>query len=329
MPTHDPGPPKRLFLSYAHADREFAKRLALALNEAGEDVWWDEWEIQAGDSLVQKIFYEGLSNAGAFIIVLSPESTESRWVKDELDAATVRRIDGVTRVIPVIAADTPIPAALRTLLWVDMRTNFDDGVRRILNAVRGISSKPARSADTRPAVASIASVSGLSKAASAVGMSLLSRSTDGSEVEPAVTGKALTEEIDLSPVEVNDAVDELEERGCIVVRRAIGTGPFSFLLVEPTYVLYSEFKTHLDYDPTQDVKIVGAAVAARRSISARDLQEQTGLSPGRLNRAVDYLREYGLARVHRHLGTAPFRFGTIEATRKTRQLANDSPHNHD
>src|SRR5690349_17644571 len=118
-------PGKKLFISYSHADHEFAARFAAALLNSGQDVWFAPWELGPGDSLVNKIFEEGLGEAGAFAVVLSKHSIQSRWVREELSVAIVQRIERLTRVIPVLIEDVEIPVALRALYWVDMRADFD------------------------------------------------------------------------------------------------------------------------------------------------------------------------------------------------------------
>ena len=55
-----------------------------------------------------------------FFVVLSKTSVGSSWVKDELDVATVRRIGGLTRVIPILKEDGEIPWSLRALRWLNM-----------------------------------------------------------------------------------------------------------------------------------------------------------------------------------------------------------------
>src|SRR4051812_47351201 len=115
---------KGLFISYSHSDREFAERLAIELNAQGQEVWIDRWDISPGDSIVRKIFEEGLAQAGAFAVVLSKESVRSKWVREELDVATIRRIEDLTRVIPILKEDVEIPTSLRALHWVDMRNDF-------------------------------------------------------------------------------------------------------------------------------------------------------------------------------------------------------------
>ena len=73
----------RAFVSHAHEDKPVALELAGALRAAGVDAWIDAWEIAAGDSLVDKIYEHGLKDCDVFIVLLSPASLASRWVKDE------------------------------------------------------------------------------------------------------------------------------------------------------------------------------------------------------------------------------------------------------
>src|SRR5215470_58139 len=101
--------PPRAFLSHSHEDKEIAQQLAEALRRAGVDVWLDKWEIKPGDSIVRKIFEEGLKDCTLFLILLSQASIQSPWVKHELDAAIVQRLDGVTRVVPVVLEPCEIP----------------------------------------------------------------------------------------------------------------------------------------------------------------------------------------------------------------------------
>lgn len=319
MSADKPSDGRRVFLSYSHADREFAEHLAHALHEAGEDVWWDEWELLPGDSLVKKIFEEGLSRAKAFVIVLSPESVKSKWVREELDHATIQRIEGVTRVIPVIKEDTEIPPSLRSLLWLDMRTDFAAGVGRLVNAIHGVSAKPSPEKESI-AERLIASFGGLSAGASTVGLYMLLDIDPDSGFHFAFDGPELVAGTTLDARAVNDAVDELEELGAVRVRRAMGTAPYDFMQVEPTYVLFREGAEHLSYDPSEDVRVVASAVVGVETADGPRLQELTGLSPGRLNRAVDYLEDYAVAGVTKWMGTSPYTFGEVDATRRTRQF---------
>lgn len=306
---------KMVFISYSHADKEIAQNLASALNAQGVDLWWDNWEIQPGDSLVAKIFESGLSRASHFLILLSPESVRSRWVREELDVATIRRIEDLVRVIPVLIGDTEIPTSLRALQWVDLRTKFDEGVQRIVNVVHEISTKPSRPPASM--IADVEPISGLSKAATAIGNLLLETADSEVSGKEAFLNSDLQDHFMIDPLALNDAVDELEDGGLIRVLRTLGK---HFHQIEPTYVLFREFAARLDYDPTQDVHEVAAAVVAKSQIRGDELRETTRLPSSRINRAVAYLDDYGLVQVVRTLGTSPFTFSWVKATYRTRRF---------
>lgn len=130
----------------------------------------------------------------------------------------------------------------------------------------------------------------------------------------------------LTVEEINDAVDEPEEYGLVKVLRGLGTAPYDFEDVEPTYALFLHFKGEgLDYEPFDDIKIIASAVAASSDyINGKALQELTKLPPVRINRAVNYLEDYDIIDVIKALGSAPFNFAMIKATRKTRQFVNEN-----
>ena len=63
--------PAKLFISHASEDKQdFADSLAVALREAGYDVWYDKWALVAGDSLLKKIS-QGLRECDFGIVLLS------------------------------------------------------------------------------------------------------------------------------------------------------------------------------------------------------------------------------------------------------------------
>jgi len=139
----DPAPPK-VFLSHASEDKDFVVDFASRLRERGVDVWLDRWEIHPGDSLVDKIFEEGIAAAKAIIVVLSRHSVDKPWVREELDAAVVRKVNHVSRLIPVVIDDCKVPEALRATVWekIDDLKNYEASLDRIVMAVFGQSDKP-------------------------------------------------------------------------------------------------------------------------------------------------------------------------------------------
>ena len=83
----------KVFISYGSEDRDFVLSLADKLRKKGIDPWVDKLKILPGDSLVDKIFEEGIKNAEAILIVLSQSSVQKKWVREELNASVVKRIE--------------------------------------------------------------------------------------------------------------------------------------------------------------------------------------------------------------------------------------------
>jgi hypothetical protein len=109
----------KVFVSHASEDKErFVVEFASRLRGKGIDAWLDKWEILPGDSLMDKIFEEGIKGAQAIIVVVSEYSVSKPWVKEELNAAIVKKINGISRLIPVVIDDCDMPVALQSTVWV-------------------------------------------------------------------------------------------------------------------------------------------------------------------------------------------------------------------
>lgn len=137
--------PPRVFVSHASEDKErFVNRFAIRLRENGVDAWLDKWEMLPGDSLVDKIFEEGLKDAQAVVVVLSRFSVEKPWVREELNAAVVKRIDTGSKLIPVVIDDCVVPEALKNTLWqrIEDLNSYQESFDRILAAIFGTYDKP-------------------------------------------------------------------------------------------------------------------------------------------------------------------------------------------
>src|SRR5512141_657733 len=75
-----------IFISYSRRDQEFVTRLASDLNAQVAGVWFDQSAIQLGEKWHDEII-EGIHDCKAFILVLSPDSMESRYVREEVNKA--------------------------------------------------------------------------------------------------------------------------------------------------------------------------------------------------------------------------------------------------
>jgi len=123
-----------IFLSHTHADKSFARRLAVDLKVAGARVWIDEAEIQVGDSLIEKIC-EGIDGMDYLGVILSPDSVNSPWVRREVDIAMNQEIEGKTvRVLPLLYKNCDLPGFLKGKLYADFTQieNYETALKGVL-----------------------------------------------------------------------------------------------------------------------------------------------------------------------------------------------------
>src|ERR1043165_5720806 len=112
----------KVFVSHASEDKErFVMGFATRLRGKGIDAWLDKWEILPGDSLIDKIFEEGIKDTQAVIVILSKNSVDKKWVREELNAAVVKKIEGISKLIPVVIDDCQVPEALQSTVWVKIK----------------------------------------------------------------------------------------------------------------------------------------------------------------------------------------------------------------
>lgn len=89
------------FISHASEDKvRVVKPLAKVLTAMGFNIWYDEFELEVGDSLRQSID-KGLANSRYGIVILSPDFFAKNWPQYELNGLTAREIDGHKVILPI------------------------------------------------------------------------------------------------------------------------------------------------------------------------------------------------------------------------------------
>jgi hypothetical protein len=121
-----------VFLSHSSQDKVFVDRLAHDLVLRGVQVWYADWEIRVGDSIVQKV-NDGIDSSGWLVVVLSASSTQSEWVKRELNSALMLELERrKVFVLPARIDDAAVPALLKDKQYADFRGDYDDALERLL-----------------------------------------------------------------------------------------------------------------------------------------------------------------------------------------------------
>ena len=101
-----------VFVSYARSDKLRVAPLVAAIEAQGWSVWWDP-EIAPGQEFDRQITAE-LKIAAAVLVVWTPNSVESRWVRGEAREGAERGI-----LVPVRFEGATLPIDVRTLHTTD------------------------------------------------------------------------------------------------------------------------------------------------------------------------------------------------------------------
>lgn len=144
-----------VFLSYARADKKRVAPLVAALEAQGWSVWWDS-AITPGQEFDRQIAAE-LENSSAVLVVWTPSSIESRWVRGEAR-------DGADRglLVPVRLGNAPLPIDFRAIHTTDLdeaddptrSANFQEVIHAVAALIARARGPQSVSARPEPVVAS-------------------------------------------------------------------------------------------------------------------------------------------------------------------------------
>ncbi len=139
-----------IFVSYARADKARVAPLVTAIEALGWSVWWDP-EITPGQEFDSQIS-AALDAAKAVIVVWTPASVDSRWVRGEAREAADRGV-----LVPVRFETARLPIDARAMHTTDMDDwNGDPASQAFRDLARAVTKLIApnsgdRGADTAPA----------------------------------------------------------------------------------------------------------------------------------------------------------------------------------
>jgi adenylate cyclase len=102
-----------IFVSYSRHDKELVAPVVAALEGEGWSVWWDP-EIAPGEEFDALISRE-LENARSLVVVWTPTSVDSRWVRGEARDAADRGV-----LVPVRLQNARLPIDFRAIHAIDL-----------------------------------------------------------------------------------------------------------------------------------------------------------------------------------------------------------------
>jgi TIR domain len=130
-----------VFISYGTPDKDFARRLSKDLESEGLRTWFAEWDLDYGDNIVQEI-ETGLDSTKSFIIILSPEAIQRRWVKQELSAAFHQALGGPGKlIVPLMLKQCQPPPFLAAHRYIDF-TNPGEYSHQVQSLARRLKGRP-------------------------------------------------------------------------------------------------------------------------------------------------------------------------------------------
>lgn len=132
-PKKNAAKPAEAFLSHSSKNLAFASQLAKVLSAHQVKTFFSKKHIQGAQQWHDEI-ETALKRCDWFVVVLSPQSVASQWLKHELIyALQANRYKG--RIVPILyrPCDTDkLSWTLSGFQWIDFRKDFHQGCRDLL-----------------------------------------------------------------------------------------------------------------------------------------------------------------------------------------------------
>jgi TIR domain len=314
----------RVFISHASEDKErFVLPFAQDLRAEGVNAWVDQWAMLPGDSLVRKIFTEGLDNAVAVVVVLSRVSTTKPWVAEELDAAVVKRINDDSKLIPIVLDNldvkTDVPAAVRHLLLEIVPDSSERAtvVRRVVRSIFGTVERPPLGPPPLFADALAVRIPGLDRIDSLVLRLAGSEAVRdfGDQFDTAEFVETITDAQGVTDAEAIESLEVLEAEQYIEIRRTMGAGLAGMRRFTITPYGLEIYLRAYEVDYPRFEQTVIARIAERSSGdqgTERELASSVDVAPMIVRHVLDMLASTGdLSLSKPHGGSQGWRFHNV------------------
>lgn len=309
-----------VYLAHASENKEdLAMPLAIRLMENGINVWLDKWEIRPGDSLRQRMD-EGLESCTHFIVLLTPESINKKWVNAEIDAGFMRDIDGQSKFVGLrsgvtIDALTPL---LKSRLCPEVNLEDDEEFESLVKAIYGESKKPELGGRPSYVQSQPDGLATWSQEAQKLAEHLIKTSKEGCKFDPQTNVEECSSALGITVDDVRMGLLDLEDNG-LVERGSWNRDHFY-----PLIGLFVEFDRHfLDFNNREDARTL-AALAVELNQEMVDTDDVKELVPDwsvrRFNSALNTLDELKAVKPLLYMGGNSYTYQSMQITDHTRRF---------
>lgn len=321
MNIADGAPHPKVYLAHASDDKPIVRPIAEYLMQQGVEVWFDEWEIEPGDSLRQKM-EEGLGAMTHFVVVLTAKSIAKPWVAKEIDVGMVRQVGGESRFVPIMVDldHKALSPFFQAMLCLKIDPANEDDLKGLVDRLHGVSRKPALGSKPRYVQSAPSGLEGWSPAALAIGRHLVEISVNGMSHDPIRTVEQIAAETGLSLDDVKLGVLDLKDAGYLWEGQIPGH-------VAADSALFVEFdEAYMPFSPSEDARILANRLVTQqdRAVYTQHLAEQLEWEPRRMNSAICYLLRAGAIEARHALASAPWRAVQLISTDRTLRFARNN-----
>lgn len=139
----------KVFLSYKKQSKadKVADTIAHRLSQQNIEVWFDKWDIKAGDSIPGQIG-KGFKDSDVCLIFLESRYSLSDWCTKEMNTALTKAISENFTIIPILVEDCEKPELLKDLKHIYLKDptapEFEQKLTEITDAIYKVDLNPYR-----------------------------------------------------------------------------------------------------------------------------------------------------------------------------------------
>jgi hypothetical protein len=308
----------KVYLAHASEDKARVSPIAEYLMANGVEVWFDEWEIDPGDSLRQKM-EEGFGAMTHFVVVLTETSITKPRVAKEIDVGLVQQVGGKSRFVPLVVDLDPskLSPFLQAMLFLKIDPASEADLKGLVDRLHGVSRKPPLGEAPHYVQKAPEGLTGWSPAAVAIGRHLVEASANAMMRDPIRTIDDLVAATGLQTDDVKVAVLDLKEAGYLWEGSIPGH-------VAPEIALFVDFdEEFMPFSPEDDACAVANRMVARteRATDTKALAQDLDWAPRRMNSAICYLLRAGAIETRHALAAGPWRAVQLICTDRTLRFA--------